>query len=439
MPAVLAHAAALAAALVATLTALLVFCTTRAHADEYVTENVVLVVIDGLRYSEGLGDSTRRYTPRMAELAELGAKVEPFLNDGVTYTRNAIPAIWCGAWTGIGSFQDEACGGAGNSHTIKPTVFEYYRKHLDRPQRDCAYVLPNVGCVWKPSFDANYGRSYWPYTHPVGRGDRTVYQEALGVIESYAPSFLLLYLSDVDHEGHGGNWEAYLDAIVTADSIVGALWEHLATLEKYAGKTTLLVTNDHGRHDYSFRGHGDGCAGCRTIQLLAIGPDVMPGTISEVPRAIPDIVPTIGELLGFPTEQSTGEPMLELLIAPGNETGGSDTGTGETGEGGEAGETGEEAEGNSFPANWIGSAPNPSTGTSRVRFRTSTEGRARVVLHDLAGRELAEVFAGRPGIGTHLIQRDWRDRSGEPLGAGVYFLTLETETETLTERIVILR
>ncbi len=424
------------AAALPALSALLLLCAAPAFSAGYVTENVVLVIIDGLRYSEGLGDSTRAHAPRMAELAERGAKVEPFLNDGITYTRNAIPAIWCGAWTGIGSFQDEACGGAGNSHAILPTVFEYYRKHLDRPQRDCAYVLPAVGCVWKPSFDANYGRNYWPYTHAVGTGDRTVFHEALGVIERDAPSFLLLYLSDVDHEGHGGNWENYLKAIVTADSIVGALWDHLATLPGYAGKTTLFVTNDHGRHDYDFRGHGDDCTGCRTIELLTIGPDIVPGLVSIVPRAIPDIVPTIGELLGFPTERSTGEPMLELLIAPGTETGGSDTGTGETDGSGDAGG---EAEGNSFPANWIGSAPNPSTGASRIRFRTSTEGRARVALHDLAGREVAEVFDGRPGSGMHLIQRDWRDRSGDPLRAGVYFLTLETETETLTERIVILR
>lgn len=423
----------IATACLAVLPALLLLTVTPALSNDYMTENVVLVIIDGLRYSEGLGDTTHTHAPRMAELATGGAKVEPFLNDGVTYTRNAIPAIWCGAWTGVGTFQDEACGGSGNSYTIKPTVFEYYRKHLDRPKRDCAYVLPNVGCVWKPSFDPNYGRNYWPNTHAIGSGDRTVYQEALGVIEANAPSFLLLYLSDVDHQGHGGNWEAYLSAIAVADSIVGALWDHLATLPKYADKTTMLVTNDHGRHDYNFRGHGDDCVGCRTIELLAVGPDIKPGTVSTVTRSIPDIVPTIGELLGFPTEQSTGEPMLELLIAPGTETGGPDTGTGEN-----EGEN-EEADGTSFPATWIGSAPNPSNGTSRIRFRTSADGFARVTLHDLAGREVSEVFSGRSAGGTHLVHRDWRDRNGEPLRPGVYFLTLETETETITERIVIIR
>ena len=75
------------------------------------TERVVLVVIDGLRYTEGLGDASETYTPHMHALADAGAIVEPFLNDGITYTSRAIPAIWCGAWTEIDQFDDPACGG----------------------------------------------------------------------------------------------------------------------------------------------------------------------------------------------------------------------------------------------------------------------------------------------------------------------------------------
>ena len=52
----------------------------------YETEHVVLVIVDGLRYSEGLGDSTHAYVPKMYEMSRQGAIVEPFLNDRHTNT-----------------------------------------------------------------------------------------------------------------------------------------------------------------------------------------------------------------------------------------------------------------------------------------------------------------------------------------------------------------
>ena len=39
----------------------------------------------------------------------------------------------------------------------------------------------------------------------------------------------------------------------------------------YKDKTTLIVSNDHGRHIDSkggFQNHGDDCAGCRHIEFL---------------------------------------------------------------------------------------------------------------------------------------------------------------------------
>ena len=279
----------------------------------YETENVVLVIIDGLRYSEGLGDPNHTFVPEMWQLAQQGAIVEPFLNDGYTYTSRAIPAIWCGAWTDVQWFSDPDCNGSSNSHAVMPTVFEYYRKQLSRPAEDCIYVLKDVGCPWKASFDPDYGPDYWPLYHSVGVTDLDVWQQAQPLIDTHTPSLLLLYLASVDHEGHSGDWDAYVSAIEVADSIVGMLWDHLQAHPHYAGKTTLIVTNDHGRHDYDFSGHGDGCDGCRTIQLLAVGPDIQPGLVSTIPRTLRDVTPTIGELLGFDAEQATGEAMLELM------------------------------------------------------------------------------------------------------------------------------
>ena len=290
-----------------------VLALTIGYATAYETEKIALVIIDGLRYTEGLGDPNHTYVPEMWGLAQQGAIIEPFLNDGFTYTSRAIPAIWCGAWTEVVSFSDPTCGGSTNKHPVLPTIFEYYRKYLSRPEEDCFYFLKDVGCPWKASFDPDYGHDFWPRYHSVGTTDLDVWYETEPLLEQYTPAFFILYLASVDHEGHSGNWDRYVNSISVADSIVGMLWDYLQANPFYAGTTTMIVTNDHGRHDYDFSGHGDGCDGCRTIQLLAIGPDIKTGFISNVPRTIPDIVPTIGELLGFPTEDSTGTAMIEIL------------------------------------------------------------------------------------------------------------------------------
>lgn len=291
------------------------FVLTTVQVTAYETDKVVLVIIDGLRYSEGLGDPDHTYVPEMWALAQQGTIIEPFINNGLTYTSRAVPAIWCGAWTGVISFSDPDCGGSSNNYTQFPTVFEYYRKHLSRPEEDCIYFLKDVGCPWRASFDPDYGPDYWPLYHSEGNTDLDVWSETEPMLDLHTPSFFGLYLASVDHEGHSGNWDAYVESISVADSIVGQLWAYLQAHPFYAGTTTMIVTNDHGRHDDDFSGHGDGCDGCRTIQMLAVGPDIETGLISNVPRTFLDIVPTIGELLGFPTEDSTGTVMTEIFKA----------------------------------------------------------------------------------------------------------------------------
>lgn len=278
----------------------------------YQTEQVVLVIIDGLRYTEGLGDPSHTYVPNMYALSQQGAIIEPFLNDGYTYTSRAIPAIWCGAWTEILTFNDPSCGGQQNNYSELPTVFEYFRRQLSRPQSDCVYVLKDL-CSWKASFYTGYGPDYWPLYHTEGSTDLDVWHEAEDILTNDQPSFMMLYFAEVDHAGHTGDWSYYTSSITIADSIVGMVWDLIQNSSFYAGTTTMFVTNDHGRHTSDWTGHGCSCDGCRTIQLLALGPDIQQGLVSTTSRTLRDITPTIGELLGFEAEYSTGEAFVEIF------------------------------------------------------------------------------------------------------------------------------
>jgi subtilisin-like proprotein convertase family protein len=277
------------------------------------TEKLVLVVIDGLRYSEGLGHPTRRYVPNMDALAAQGTIIEPFQNDGVTLTNRAVPALLSGSWDPPVEYHEPSCGQS-TLHSARPTVHEYFRRQLGRPPADCPYIVGPYPCHWRASFHPSYGPDSWPSWVTVAGGDDGRWAAAQVALTQDEPTLLTLYLSDVDAAGHSGNFDAYIDAVERADQIVGELWAFLQADPEYAGRTTLIVSNDHGRHWYNFAGHGDDCYGCRDIHLLAVGPGVRSGIVSTVPRAITDITPTIGALLGFHTEFADGEPMTEILV-----------------------------------------------------------------------------------------------------------------------------
>lgn len=387
-----------------------------APAQAYKTERVVIVIIDGLRYSEGLGDSTHQYVPNMSELAKQGALVADFRNDGRTSTSSAVPAIWCGAWTDRINFSDPDCGGASNRHTELPTVFEYYRMQLNRPETDCIYTLKEL-CPWKASFHPYYGPEFWPLYHSEGHSDTEVWLETEQMIASHSPGLLMMYLADVDSEGHSGNWDDYLQAVATADDIVGRLWETLQADSTYAGHTTMLVTNDHGRHTNDFTGHGDSCDGCRHIQLLAIGPDTPAGLMSNTPRTIPDIAPTVGALLGFQTELATGSAMTELITGPVST-----------------------ADPKQVPQQLkLSSFPNPFNPSTMLHYAVKEASTLEISVYNLAGERITVLENKHHEAGEYNILWGGLNDSGESVEAGMYICQLRSVDHTQSIKMVLLK
>ena len=83
----------------------------------------------------------------------------------------------------------------------------------------------------------------------------------------------------------------------------------------YQDKTTIFITNDHGRHDDAsgnFSGHGDNCNGCKHIFFYAYGPDFKKNLIINSANEQIDIAPTIGKLLDFDIPNSNGNNMSNL-------------------------------------------------------------------------------------------------------------------------------
>ncbi|HQK98709.1 MAG TPA: sulfatase, partial [Bacteroidia bacterium] len=85
----------------------------------------------------------------------------------------------------------------------------------------------------------------------------------------------------------------------------------------YKDQTTLIVTNDHGRHTAGhldgFVSHGDSCDGCRHVELFGIGPDFKKNYVTDWHYEQIDISNTVAELMGFYMPTSKGKVIKNIF------------------------------------------------------------------------------------------------------------------------------
>ena len=148
------------------------------------TSNVILVIIDGARYSETLGDPHARFIPHMRQLAQQGVTVDTMINDHLTLTRYAIPAIWSGSWAVP---KDTIVNGFANQYATSPTVWEYFRKDRGVDSTHAMYIMISVLSPWMQSLYKDYGPKYWPWYRLQGSTDLDVWQNAKSKLQKYHP------------------------------------------------------------------------------------------------------------------------------------------------------------------------------------------------------------------------------------------------------------
>ena len=274
-------------------------------------QNVVIVVLDGARYSETLGADSL-YIPNMwKQFRPMGTIWTNFRNEGLARTDPGHATIATGVWQKIDN------KGAGRPND--PTIFEYFRKHFNAQEQTTAIVAGKRKLdILSYSLNPEYGINYKAQSFICTGGDTAVINKVKTVLSSSHPRLIMINLPGVDAAGHSGDWTEYTSALRTADSLIWNLWQTLQKDSIYRNSTSLLVTNDHGRHDDAnggFEDHGDDCAGCRHIMLISVGRGFSKNTIITKRRTQCDIAPTVGELLSFPTKYSIGTSLLEDTVA----------------------------------------------------------------------------------------------------------------------------
>lgn len=105
--------------------------------------------------------------------------------------------------------------------------------------------------------------------------DALTFRLALGYLKKHHPRVLWLGLGQSDDWAHAKRYDRVLDYLHLADSWIGELWQALQSDPRYRGRTTLVVTTDHGRGrtPADWHDHGAGIEGAQDIWIAVVGPD----------------------------------------------------------------------------------------------------------------------------------------------------------------------
>ena len=127
------------------------------------------------------------------------------------------------------------------------------------------------------------------------RLDAFTHHYMMEYIKKHHPRVVYISYGETDDFAHDGRYDHYLRSAHQTDKFIQDLWDYLQADPFYAGKTSIVITTDHGRGTSpmtEWKGHGTRIIDSNEIWMAALGPNV----------------PRLGEVKG-------GEQLLQSQIA----------------------------------------------------------------------------------------------------------------------------
>jgi hypothetical protein len=156
---------------------------------------------------------------------------------------------------------------------------------------------------------------------PSVRHDYVTLEMALEYVRQRKPRFLYVALGETDDWAHNRRYDRVLETAQYFDQALARLWETVQSLREYRGRTSLVVSTDHGRGSQlaDWPSHGAKVAGAEHIWVAAMGPDTPAQSESGEGRTFHqrDISATLLSLAGLDWQEfcsGGGQPID--LIAP---------------------------------------------------------------------------------------------------------------------------
>ncbi|MGZ4054536.1 MAG: alkaline phosphatase family protein [Bacteroidia bacterium] len=304
--------------LIASVTLIDLGCKKDIQSTNYKTKNVIILVVDGARFCETWGNPAHQFIPhRSAMLKQGGVFCSRFYNNGLTSTCAGHEAMCTGVYEGLAD--------DGSQYPTNPSIFQYWLKAFGRAASE-AYVITTKDklAILSDCLDPAWKGKYRPNTdcgiNGLGTGyreDSTTFKNLKSIAQKNHIRLAIVNFKQPDAAGHAADSAAYLKGIIDTDNYIYQFWNFLQNDPFYKDRTTLIVTNDHGRHTAGhldgFVSHGDNCDGCKHIEFFAMGPDFKQNYTCETPYEQIDIAKTVAELMGFNLPLSNGKVMKDLF------------------------------------------------------------------------------------------------------------------------------
>jgi hypothetical protein len=344
------------------------------------TENVILITYDGLRWQEVFGGAEEalmnkesggvraipelkerfwRDTPEERRVALLPFFWKTIAKEGQVFgdpSQNSSSRVTNGRNFSYPGYSEILCGFPDeriDSNAKRPnpnvTVLEWLHRRPGFDGKIAAFgswdVFPFIVNTERNGIPVNAG--WMPFveaTDPVRlailndairdvqapfpdvRDDGLTLLGTIEYIKVRKPRVLFVSFGLTDDWAHAGRYDLVLDAARRTDGYIERLWSTLQALPQYAGKTSLVMTTDHGRGDdrIEWKNHGKDTPGCAQMWITVLGPDTPAlGLRKDVEVTQSQVAATVAALLGedYPAaEPKAGAPLpgvLESIIKKG--------------------------------------------------------------------------------------------------------------------------
>lgn len=339
-----------------------------------VTQNIVLISLDGMRWQEVFGgiDSallhTEEFTPNSEELVEKfwaatpearREKLLPFFWNTLAKQGQLHGNRWkenkvnCSnsMWFSYPGYNEILSGFAddkritSNDKINNPnvTVLEFINRQPGFRGRVAAFgswdVFPyivnaersgvpvNAGFPGKPAGplsareDLLYElQAQIPEEWGTVRFDAFTHHFALEYMQRRHPRVVYIAYGETDDFAHDGAYDEYIKSAHQTDAFIAELWDYVQLDPVYAGSTTFLITTDHGRGTQpleTWKHHGKDVPDAGEIWIAALGPDTE--ALGELTRDQQlyqnQIASTVAALLGleYTSEHKPGPALKSVL------------------------------------------------------------------------------------------------------------------------------
>ena len=134
------------------------------------------------------------------------------------------------------------------------------------------------------------------------RHDSFTYAAALAHVQAARPRVLYISYGETDDWAHAGRYDHYLHSAQRFDRFTRQLWDEMQDLDQYRGKTTFVITTDHGRGTglTGWKSHGEKIPESENIWIGVLGPDTPPLGESTEARTVTQsqVAATVAAALG---------------------------------------------------------------------------------------------------------------------------------------------